>query len=70
MPNDVKLDCRILLKSEEFGEEKFEYDSIEEANAGFDRLLASSTEASKNDGIHRTLELVIRRAETPPSEKK
>lgn len=56
----VVLDCGMYLvrmSSDVFGTEHFEYDSMEEAKAGFERLKASIL--AQEDGVTRTLELIV-----------
>jgi hypothetical protein len=50
---------QIIMKSEEFGEEEFDYDTVEEAQEGFTRLKESCQQCAQNDGIERTLLLVL-----------
>lgn len=55
---------KVVMSSEEFGTEDFEYDSIEEAKKGFKRLKKECAKAYKKDGIERRLLLVIEDWET------
>ena len=48
----------------EFGFENFDYDTIEEARKGFERLKKDCTKAYKKDGIERRLLMVIEDWET------
>lgn len=50
---------KVIMSSEEFGAEDFEYDTIEEAKEGFARLKQKCAESFKEDGIERRLLLVI-----------
>lgn len=47
----------ITLKSEVFGNEKFEYDTLKDGQDGFDRLLKSCKTFYKKDKVVRDLEL-------------
>lgn len=49
---------QVLLTSEAFGEDTFEYDSLEEAEAGFQRLKESCLTQQKIDQIERELNLI------------
>ena len=49
----------VIMRSEEFGEEEFDYETLKEAKDGFKRLKQSSDEHSAEDGIERTLLLVL-----------
>lgn len=50
---------KVVMSSEEFGTEDFEYDTIEEAREGFKRLKKECAKSYKKDGIERRLLLVI-----------
>ena len=50
---------KVVMSSAEFGAEDFEYDTIEEAREGFDRLKKECAKSFKEDGIERSLLLVI-----------
>lgn len=54
------LDIKVLMSSQEFGEESFSYDSIEEALKGFARLKQSCKKHGKKDGVERRLLLVLK----------
>jgi len=45
----------VELKSEEYGTEIFEYDSLEEAQQGYERLQKQIARAYREDGIERYL---------------
>jgi hypothetical protein len=49
----------VILTSEEFGEEEFDYDTLKEARAGFERLKQSCQAESDKDGIERRLVLAL-----------
>jgi hypothetical protein len=49
----------VLLRSEEYGEERFEYDTEEERQAGVMRLVRTAREAADRDGIRREVVLVV-----------
>lgn len=51
------MKATITLSSELFGEEKFEYDTIKEARAGFTRLTKSCFEYFEKDKVERELVL-------------
>ncbi len=46
---------RIVLSSDEYGHEDFNYDSLDELRTGMDQLLLSCDAASQVDGIDRTI---------------
>lgn len=50
---------KVVMSSEEFGTEDFDYDTIEEAREGFERLKKQCAKSFKKDGIERHLLLVI-----------
>ena len=50
---------KVVMSSEEFGTEDFDYDTIEEAREGFERLKKECAKSFKEDGIERRLLLVI-----------
>jgi hypothetical protein len=50
---------KVVMSSAEFGAEDFEYETIEEARDGFERLKKKCAESFKEDGIERRLLLVI-----------
>jgi hypothetical protein len=50
---------QIIMKSDEFGEEDFDYDVIEEAQEAFARLKEECQKQAHEDGIERTLFLVL-----------
>jgi hypothetical protein len=49
----------VIMRSEEFGEEEFEYETLKEAKEGFKRLKKSTDQHATEDGIERTLLLVL-----------
>lgn len=49
----------ILLRSAEFGEERFDYDSLTDAQAGLERLIRDCVKSTKSDGISRDLLLCV-----------
>jgi hypothetical protein len=49
----------VILSSEEFGSEEFDYDTLKEARAGFSRLKESCQAETDNDGIERRLILAL-----------
>lgn len=65
-------ECVIVMSSDEYGNETFDYESEDEANAGLDRLIesitgrpvpdnyAASGELMAKDGVERTLYLIER----------
>ena len=55
---------QVIMYSDEFGFEDFTYDTVGEAEAGFERLKKDCTKAYKKDGIERRLLLVIATWET------
>ena len=52
--------CQIVMTSDEFGDEYYSYDSLKEAQIGFESLKRSCKKIEKKDHIERTLRLVIR----------
>jgi hypothetical protein len=50
---------KIILYSQEFGFEEFDYETLEEAEAGLERLKKKCYEAHQSDGIERHLWLVL-----------
>lgn len=50
---------KVVLSSEEWGTEDFDYDTIEEAREGFERLKKECAKSFKKDSIERRLLLVI-----------
>ena len=50
---------QVIMYSNEFGFEDFDYDTVAEAEAGFERLKRSCTKANKKDAIERRLFLVV-----------
>ena len=48
---------RVTMTSEEYGTEYFDYDSLEEAEAGLGRLLDSVRQARRVDGVARLFSL-------------
>jgi hypothetical protein len=50
---------QVILTSDEFGSEEFEYDTVKEARAGFERLKESCQEETDKDGIERRLILAL-----------
>jgi hypothetical protein len=50
---------QVILTSEEFGSEEFDYDTLKEARAGFNRLKQSCQEETDKDGIERRLVLAL-----------
>jgi hypothetical protein len=50
---------QVILTSEEFGEETFDYDTLKEAREGFSRLKQSCKAETDNDGIERRLVLAL-----------
>jgi hypothetical protein len=58
----------IIMRSEEFREEEFDYETLKEAKEGFKRLKKSSNEHSADDGIERELLLVVDRYVTTVDE--
>lgn len=51
--------AQVVLSSEEFGSEEFEYDTLKEARTGFNRLKESCQAETDNDGIERRLILAV-----------
>lgn len=49
----------VWLYSTVYDREEFEYDTLEEARAGYERLKLRATKFCKKDGIRRTVTLVI-----------
>lgn len=45
----------VVMKSELYGEETFEYDNEREAKAGMKRLKKSAKEHEKKDGVKREI---------------
>jgi hypothetical protein len=50
---------KIMLTSDEYGEEFFKYNTRKEAKKAFSRLALSSHECTKEDGITRSIYLII-----------
>lgn len=50
---------RVVMSSAAFGAEDFEYDTIQEAKEGFERLKKECASTFEEDGIERRLLLVI-----------
>jgi hypothetical protein len=50
---------QVILTSEEFGSEEFEYDTMKQARAGFERMKESCQAETDNDGIERRLILAL-----------
>jgi hypothetical protein len=50
---------QVILSSDEFGLEEFDYESVKEARAGFERLKKSCQAETDQDGIERTLVLAL-----------
>ena len=50
---------KVVMSSAEFGAEDFEYGTIQEAREGFERLKKECAKSFKEDGIERSLLLVI-----------
>ena len=48
----------VTMSSFEFGTEDFAYDSLEEAVAGFNRLVKNCSKQFSEDGIERELKLI------------
>ncbi len=55
---------QVIMYSDEYGFEDFDYDTVEEAEAGFERLKRDCAKAYKKDGIERRLLLVTAAWET------
>ena len=49
---------KVTTDREEYGHEEFEYETLDEAVAGFDRLVDRARKAK--DGVSRTIRLVER----------
>jgi len=49
----------VILSSDEFGEEEFDFDTLEEARAGFERLKQSCQIEAEKDSIERRLILAL-----------
>jgi len=49
----------VIMESTEYGAESFEYETIEEAEAGIKRLAKSAKKHKKEDGIERYIYLLI-----------
>jgi hypothetical protein len=60
----VEQHPQVIMYSDEFGFEDFGYDTIEEAEAGLERLKKECSKAYKKDGIERKSLLVIETWET------
>ena len=57
--NEERQEPKIIMSSEEYGSEQFDYDTLEEAEAGLERLKKKCSEAYQEDGIERRLLLVL-----------
>ena len=55
---------QVILSSEEFGSEEFDYDTLKEAREGFARLKESCQAEADNDGVERRLILAVETWET------
>lgn len=54
----IEQSPQVIMFSDEFGFEAFDYDTVEEAEAGFGRLQKDCSRAYNSDGIERRLFLV------------
>lgn len=50
---------QVILTSDEYGTEEFDYDSLKDARAGFRELQNSCRAEAERDGIERRLLLAI-----------
>ena len=50
---------QVILTSDEFGEEEFDYDTLREAREGFNRLKLSCQAETEKDSIERRLILAV-----------
>jgi hypothetical protein len=50
---------QVILSSDEFGFEEFDYDTLKEARAGFNQLKHSCQAESEMDNIERRLILAV-----------
>lgn len=63
-----EMKTRVILSSEEYGDEDFKYDTDEELLAGVARLYAECKKGSRKDGIEREIRIRIEPRRTPASQ--
>lgn len=51
--------AQVILSSDEFGREEFDYDTTKEARKGFERLKKACQKEFEDDGIERKLVLAL-----------
>ena len=59
---DTNKAFMVEMRSEEFGEELFYYESLAKAEKGFKRLVKSARRYFKKDGIARTISIITETA--------
>jgi len=56
---ETNIDAEVIMESDEYGTEVFDYETTDDAIEGFRRLVKSAKKHYKNDGVARKVSLTI-----------